>query len=897
MEIARVMDAERARLDDRRQKMGLQGIAEQTTANGLAISGGGIRSATLGFGIMQALASVSPPQDLTGHASPAQRPTAIEDPPSPPPKGIAGSLLSRFDYLSTVSGGGYIGAFFCSLFVPNRLKPSDTRSAAQDAYRILATVPPGRLRSTDNLGNTELGKCPTGWLRENGRYLTPTGAGDYLYALATVLRNWLAIQYVLGTLFLVVFSLLALVRALLVKHWLWYQPNVEMPLMQLPGWPSPILILAGAVILLWLAPSGFAFWLAYPRPNQGDQVRPQVFGAPVIATLLVLVIMAAAMLDLFWLEPTRLTHPFPALVAMAVPTLVAAIGTLVHLICSPRVESLSQLRVVLTRMGAHGIAWTLGIGIVGLADTLGQFLYWQATRAISIPAALVTVIVWLVRRSATLLDGRKTASRGISRIPWTLLAAMAGVALVLLIGSLWDVFIQWTSWQSQTPVIALFASPDRVATLAVLLAVSMALAATSGYFSGFINLSTLQSIYGTRLTRAYLGATNGRRFAEDAPVSARSAAEPLPDDQLDLETYYSNDSLAPTHIINVTLNQTIDPAEQLVQRDRKGKPLAILPRYFSVDGDCFPFDPNEAATRRTLWKGSRAEPMTVGQWIGTSGAAVSTGLGRSTSFGTSLLLGLSNVRLGTWWSSGQGVDAARGLEKAFKASFKTHTFLLYELFARFYGLHREWQYLSDGGHFENTAIYELLRPERKLQLIVACDNGCDPGYQFQDLANLVRLARIDFNLDVEVDTEIASHETLGTVFGVPADFDGKSIVKDKCALLLRASQSSAPGPRTKPCTYILLLKPRIIQSSSIDITEYWKAYPAFPQQSTAEQFFDEAQWESYRDLGYRMGIKVFGSPAQGGVGAALWEYLKLPDRGLGDPIPDAWPETPSSHHT
>src|SRR5262249_49256456 len=131
-------------------------------------------------------------------------------------------------------------------------------------------------------------------------------------------------------------------------------------------------------------------------------------------------------------------------------------------------------------------------------------------------------------------------------------------------------------------------------------------------------------------------------------------------------------------------------------------------------------------------------PLTIGQWIGTSGAAVSTGIGRETTLGMSLLLGAANVRLGTWWDSGHGaptkVSGAKGLRSVMGAVFRTQPSLSYEFRARFFGMNRAWQYLSDGGHFENTGLYELLRPERGVGMIVACDNGADPDYTFDDLA-------------------------------------------------------------------------------------------------------------------------------------------------------------------
>ncbi|HKE94957.1 MAG TPA: hypothetical protein VKB34_11665, partial [Povalibacter sp.] len=398
---------------------------------------------------------------------------------------------------------------------------------------------------------------------------------------------------------------------------------------------------------------------------------------------------------------------------------------------------------------------------------------------------------------------------------------------------------------------------------------------TSARFSGFLNLSTLQMLYGARLTRAYLGASNGKRFETTERGLNRSVAEPIAGDQVEREHYYDPGVLAPVHIINVTLNQTIDPAEQLVQRDRKGKPMAIAPSGFFVEGDHYEFRDRR---KESINSGRGSQRFTIGQWVGVSGAAFTTGLGRATSLGVSLILGLSNVRLGMWWSSGYGKDESHGVEKLFKFLFRTQMFLIYELLAKFHGLRREWQYLSDGGHYENTAAYELLRLERDVKLMVVCDNGCDPDYQFGDLANLTRLARIDFRLEIEVDQGIANHERLGRYFGVPRDFargaDGTQADNEKCAMLLNVYRRGSRAAGRKPDATIILLKPRLLTSMPVDLREYQQTHAAFPQEPTADQFFDEAQWESYRCLGFCVGRRIFGTELENESGDALWTYLR-----------------------
>jgi len=267
--------------------------------------------------------------------------------------------------------------------------------------------------------------------------------------------------------------------------------------------------------------------------------------------------------------------------------------------------------------------------------------------------------------------------------------------------------------------------------------------------------------------------------------------------------------------------------------------------------------------------------------VGLSGAAFTTGLGRTTSLGLSLLLGLANMRLGTWWKSGFGANRSSKLARVALALFPTQTYLFYEFTAHFHGDHRPWHYLSDGGHFENTAAYELLRPERNVDVIVVSDNGCDPDYEFADLANLIRLARIDFGAEVERISNVGGDKGLAKIFGTETDFrDLKQGVGSKCALLFRVTYPSAAdtnkdekervqGPDSDMSAtavarggvksrWLIVLKPRLIETASADVIQYQRRHNEFPQQPTFDQFFDEAQWESYRRLGLETGTLVFG---------------------------------------
>ena len=64
---------------------------------------------------------------------------------------------------------------------------------------------------------------------------------------------------------------------------------------------------------------------------------------------------------------------------------------------------------------------------------------------------------------------------------------------------------------------------------------------------------------------------------------------------------------------------------------------------------------------------------------------------------------------------------------------------------------------------------------------------------------------------------------------------------------------------------MLFIKPTLTGDEPLDVLEYRQQHRAFPQESTVDQFFDEAQWESYRALGEHIGAQLFRriDPAKG----------------------------------
>jgi hypothetical protein len=159
-------------------------------------------------------------------------------------------------------------------------------------------------------------------------------------------------------------------------------------------------------------------------------------------------------------------------------------------------------------------------------------------------------------------------------------------------------------------------------------------------------------------------------------------------------------------------------------------------------------------------------------------------------------------------------------------------------------------YLSDGGHFENLALYEMVR--RRCRLIVLSDAGCDPDFAFEDLGNAVRKISLDLGINIEFKgiEKMRRRPMAGSkaepVPGVESlyaigvvDYPGADDVE---------------GDKPSEKGIILYIKPSYYPDviKNVGVRNYAVANPDFPHQSTSDQWFDEPQFESYRALGFEV---------------------------------------------
>ena len=338
--------------------------------------------------------------------------------------------------------------------------------------------------------------------------------------------------------------------------------------------------------------------------------------------------------------------------------------------------------------------------------------------------------------------------------------------------------------------------------------------------SYFVNVNkfSLHGFYRNRLIRSYLGATNLKR-RPNAFTGFDQA------DNIEMGRLHGE---KPLLIVNTALN--LVHGDNLAWQERKASSFTIS-RIASG---------NPALGYRLSSKYGQA--ISLGTAIAISGAAVSPNMGYHSSPVLTFVMTLFNARLG-WWLGNPRREAwdLGGPRQAFWA-------FLMELLG-FTDDTQRFVYLSDGGHFENLGVYEMLR--RRCRTIVAIDAGCDPGMKFEDLGNLVRKARIDFGVEVNF-----SKPTPSPIAVNPARL-GLANRPDACgAAYCAVGEISYPYIEEKGV--LIYVKAAIHGDEPEDVRSYSAAHPEFPHEPTGDQFFTESQFESYRRLGLHIGGRVLG---------------------------------------
>jgi len=258
----------------------------------------------------------------------------------------------------------------------------------------------------------------------------------------------------------------------------------------------------------------------------------------------------------------------------------------------------------------------------------------------------------------------------------------------------------------------------------------------------------------------------------------------------------------------------------------------------------------------------KIETMTAGLAMAVSGAAFTSNSGATTKPERSFVLTLLGLRLGYWlpnpakklaWRLGSACGWVRGHKNAVAEVFQPNrwsmSWLTREALADC-GIFANGVYVSDGGHFENLGIYEMLR--RRVPLIVVSDASCDPKYTFDDLLNLIAKARADFSIEIELDSLDALRPAPATRLSQAHLVEGR-IVYERGA----DGEPSVEGR-------IVYCKASLTGDEDQDLLNYRKRNPSFPHLSTVNQWFAESVFEAYRALGLHIGRSA---------AAAYWRHI------------------------
>ncbi len=316
------------------------------------------------------------------------------------------------------------------------------------------------------------------------------------------------------------------------------------------------------------------------------------------------------------------------------------------------------------------------------------------------------------------------------------------------------------------------------------------------------------------------------------------------------------------HLVNICLNLT--GGEQLAWQERKG--------------ESFTASPFVAGNYRLGYRDTRDYgQVSLGTAVTISGAAASPNMGYHSSPALAFLLTLFNVRLG-WWLGNPGLAGQQTYRR------RNPRFSLLPLVAEATGNTNDdfgYVYLSDGGHFENLGLYELVL--RRCHQIVVSDAGADPKYAYDDLGNAVRKIRVDLGIPIRI-----------TRMGIiPPD----EKTPGKYCAVGEIDYSFVDG-KDAPTGKFLYVKPVVYQGDEElprDVLNYDRQSADFPHESTGDQWFSESQFESYRRLGEfaldqicAQGIKAGAIGGQAVTIESIEQLIDVAGQGL-EPIPE-WAE-------
>ena len=768
---------------------------------GLGLSGGGIRSACLALGVLQAFAEHD--------------------------------LLRRFDYISSVSGGGYLAGSLQWWW--SKKKRDDRTSGAQVEFGMGKDdfpYGPARLATSPENQVTERARANLHFLRSHSSYLTPGNGLTSWSMLAVLIRTALISLFIWIPLLAGFFAVLQVVDHTWLQKWAQTYSLVS-PLGDLipakwqvaeTGIPQEfkyrtiyalgLYVYCAFLAAFIIAALVFGFMSRTPQSNDISWSVPTLLAGTGVA---VYFIYAAA--DNFWPWDASLT----VVVALGALFIAIALTTVIAEIATPKSLNASYLlrRSLEKLLGRAFIPslFFLATATIPLVpylivanDAPAKGLFGGVFGVLSGIVSAVYGYYIFLRNMVPSLAGHILATAG--AILYLYATLVIGYSLSVFWGNT-RVYDEW------------------VGTAAVALQVMFFVAFALGIFAN-INYVGLHRFYRDRLMEVFMP-TDG------SVLSGKSDYSPVADNltisELRRDLKSATVAPVPYPLINTNVIMVNDEDQKVAMRG----------------GDNFVISPLFVGSSVTGWQDTVAYlgsngPLTLASSVAASGAAATASAG---AVGTGItmnpliasVMALLNIRLGLWVS-----NPSRRWPVPFSAipTF-LHPGLISGIFSMRHSRRSRFIELTDGGHFENLGLYELVR--RKLPIIVIVDGEADPSISLSSFVSVTRRIEQDFKATLTFNTEAGKGPERLIMYkqkGYPAGLQ----YAQSPFLVARLNYNDGSSGT------LVYIKSTLIKGMDFTTAGYLAANPTFPHQSTVDQFFDQDQFDAYRYLGYDTASQV-----------------------------------------
>jgi hypothetical protein len=336
------------------------------------------------------------------------------------------------------------------------------------------------------------------------------------------------------------------------------------------------------------------------------------------------------------------------------------------------------------------------------------------------------------------------------------------------------------------------------------------------------------------------------------------------------QTFKSAEMIRPLHIVNATLN--LVHGDDLAWQNRKAESFTFSPLHSG--SYCIGY----RDSRTYAYNPGNGTAITLGTACAISGAAASPNMGYHSSPLVTFLLTIFNVRLG-WWLGNPGPAGNRTY------NLPGPYFAAKPIVAEALGFTNDrhpYVYLSDGGHFENLGVYEMVL--RRCSRIVVSDGSSDPDYTFEGLGNALSKIRVDFGVPILFDKILIFPRKH---YEQRDHFEQNAVTKPGhgyCAIgRICYSCVDTGGDAAVEDGVFIYIKASLNGTEPADVYNYSRAHGAFPHESTGDQMYSEDQFESYRELGSHVISQICRDLTIDPAGDAVEQLFKHVESSIGNP--------------